>query len=288
MGVKMDGKALADKICQELKIKCDELKANNIHPILTIVTSGDDSASKIYVRNKIKRCEEIGIECDVRHFDFFGFNEFNEVMLKTTNPIIIQEPITGYVDHEAASMLMSPTLDVDGFSYKNMGNLAMGYEPYYYPCTPMGVMELLKEYNISLEGKNALVIGRSNIVGRPMAMMLEHTGCTVTIAHSKTPEFWLHEAAKNADIIVSAVGKRDIITCDRANIVTGYAIDWQNKIIVDVGMNRNENGKLCGDISEELKQLCAYYTPVPGGVGPMTVAMLMSNVIDYYQFIRDF
>lgn len=283
MGVKMDGKALADKICQELKIKCDELKANNIHPILTIVTSGDDSASKIYVRNKIKRCEEIGIECDVRHFDSFGFNEFNEVMLKTTNPIIIQEPITGYVDHESVSMLMSPTLDVDGFSYKNMGNLAMGYEPYYYPCTPMGVVELLKEYNIEFKEKNALVIGRSNIVGRPMAMMLEHAGCTVTIAHSKTPEFWLYEAAKNADVIVSAVGKRDIITYDRANIVTGYAIDWQNKIIVDVGMNRNENGKLCGDISEELKQLCAYYTPVPGGVGPMTVAMLMKNVIKFYK-----
>lgn len=282
MGVKMDGKALADKICQELKIKCDELKASDVSPKLTIVTSGDDSASKVYVRNKIKRCEEIGIECDVQHFDSFGFNEFNEIMLKTMNPIIIQEPITGYVDHQAVSMCMAPAFDVDGFSYKNMGNLAMNYEPYYYPCTPMGVMELLKEYNIELEGKNALVIGRSNIVGRPMAMMLEHAGCTVTIAHSKTPQKELYSLFWRNDIIVSAVGKRNIIETTMTNWPTTSNM-LANKIIIDVGMNRDENGKLCGDISEELKQLCAYYTPTPGSTGPMTVAMLMKNVIKYYE-----
>lgn len=282
MAVRMDGKALADKICQELKIKCDELKKCDTFPRLTIVTSGDDSASKVYVRNKIKRCEEIGIECDVRHFDSLDYNKFNEIMLRITNPIIIQEPITGYVDHKAVSMLMPPTIDVDGFSYKNMGNLAMGYEPYYYPCTPMGVMELLKEYNIELEGKNVLIIGRSNIVGRPMAMMLEHAGCTVTIAHSKTPQKELYSLFWRNDIIASAVGKRNVFETTMTNWPTTSNM-LSNKIIIDVGMNRDENGKLCGDISEELKQLCAYYTPTPGSTGPMTVAMLMKNTIKFYK-----
>ena len=162
-----------------------------------------------------------------------------------------------------------------------MALLATGEKPYHRPCTPSGVMRLLKEYNIPLEGKNALVIGRSNIVGRPMAMMLEHAGCTVTVAHSKTDSGLLPTLFSCADIVVSAVGKKNIVSLNDLD-------DWdveglKSKIVIDVGMNRDENGKLCGDFSEELKQKAAYYTPTPGGTGPMTVAMLMQNVIEFYE-----
>lgn len=280
MGIKMDGKALADKICLELKARCDTLKAHNSAPKLTIVTTGDDSASKVYVRNKVKRCQEIGIEVDVRHFDKLNYVEFDDVVCPIQNPIIVQEPIAGDVTHAYVAGKLFALNDVDGFTHINMGLLATGIEPYHRPCTPSGVMRLLKEYNIPLEGKNALVIGRSNIVGRPMAMMLEHAGCTVTVAHSKTGSNMLLTLFSQADIVVSAVGKKDIISL---HDLEGWYNGLENKILIDVGMNRDENGKLCGDFSEELKQKAAYYTPVPGGVGAMTVAMLMQNVIEYYE-----
>lgn len=281
MGIKMDGKALADKICLDLKARCDVLKSRNINPVLTIVTSGEDSASKVYVRNKVKRCEEIGIEVDVRHFDKLDYFTLRAICFDSSNPMIIQEPISGEVNHEDVSHIIHPQLDVDGFSIENMGCLATGETPYNSPCTPSGVMRLLEEYNIPLEGKNALVIGRSNIVGRPMAMMLEHAGCTVTVAHSKTDSSLLPVLFSCADIVVSAVGKKNIIAL---NDLWDYDIErLKKKIVIDVGMNRDENGKLCGDFSEELKQKAAYYTPVPGGVGAMTVAMLMQNVIKYYE-----
>ena len=280
MGIKMDGKALADKICLDLKARCDVLKSRNINPVLTIVTSGEDSASKVYVRNKVKRCEEIGIEVDVRHFDKLNYAEFDDVVCPIQNPIIVQEPIAGDVTHAYVAGKLFALKDVDGFTHINMGLLATGIEPYHQPCTPSGVMRLLEEYNIPLEGKNALVIGRSNIVGRPMAMMLEHAGCTVTVAHSKTGSNMLLTLFAQADIVVSAVGKKDIISL---HDLEGWYNGLENKILIDVGMNRDENGKLCGDFSEELKQKAAYYTPVPGGVGAMTVAMLMKNTIEYYE-----
>ena len=279
MGIKMDGKALADKICLDLKARCDTLKAHNFAPKLTIVTTGDDSASKVYVRNKVKRCEEIGIEVDVRHFDKLNYAEFDDVVCPIQNPIIVQEPIAGDVTHAYVAGKLFALNDVDGFTHINMGLLATGIEPYHRPCTPSGVMRLLKEYNIPLEGKNALVIGRSNIVGRPMAMMLEHAGCTVTVAHSKTTKDSLIENFVSADIVVSAVGKRNVVS--DAEFLPSKRL--KDKVLIDVGMNRDENGKLCGDFSEELKQKAAYYTPVPGGVGAMTVAMLMQNVIEYYE-----
>lgn len=282
MGIKMDGKALADKICLDLKARCDTLKAHNFAPKLTIITTGDDSASKVYVRNKVKRCEEIGIEVDVRHFDRLDYFTLRTICFDSSNPMIIQEPISGEVNHEDVSHIIHPQLDVDGFSIENMGCLATGETSYNSPCTPSGVMCLLEEYNIPLEGKNALVIGRSNIVGRPMAMMLEHAGCTVTVAHSKTTEDSLIGNFAYADIVVSAVGKKDIITYK--DLKTSFDLGTlSEKVLIDVGMNRDENGKLCGDFSEELKQKAAYYTPVPGGVGAMTVAMLMQNVIEYYE-----
>ena len=279
MGIKMDGKALADKICLDLKARCDALKSRNINPVLTIVTSGEDSASKVYVRNKVKRCEEIGIKADVRHYDKLNRIDIDNIIGFIKNPIIVQEPITGNVTHAYVAGKLFALNDVDGFSHLNMALLATGEKPYHRPCTPSGVMRLLEEYNIPLEGKNAFVIGRSNIVGQPMAMMLEHAGCTVTVAHSKTAKDSLIENFVSADIVVSAVGKRNIVS--DAEFLPSKRL--KDKVLIDVGMNRDENGKLCGDFSEELKQKAAYYTPVPGGVGAMTVAMLMQNVIKYYE-----
>ena len=281
MGIKMDGKTLADKICLDLKARCDVLKSRNINPVLTIVTSGEDSASKVYVRNKVKRCEEIGIKADVRHYDKLNCVDVDNIDDSIQNPIIVQEPITGNATHAYVAGKLFALDDVDGFSHLNMALLATGEKPYHRPCTPSGVMRLLEEYNIPLEGKNALVIGRSNIVGRPIAMMLEHAGCTVTVAHSKTNKESLIDDFVCSDIVISAVGKKDIV---RLNNLAGWDImRLEKKIIVDVGMNRDENGKLCGDFSEELKQKAAYYTPLPGGVGAMTVAMLMQNVIEFYE-----
>ena len=279
MGIKMDGKALADKICLDLKARCDVLKSRNINPVLTIVTSGEDSASKVYVRNKVKRCEEIGIKADVQHYVYLNYAECDDIIYSVLSPIIVQEPITGNVTHAYVTENLSPLNDVDGFSHLNMALLATGEKPYHRPCTPSGVMRLLEEYDILLEGKNALVIGRSNIVGRPMAMMLEQAGCTVTVAHSKTTKDSLIENFVSADIVVSAVGKRNVVS--DAEFLPSKRL--KDKVLIDVGMNRDENGKLCGDFSEELKQKAAYYTPVPGGVGAMTVAMLMQNVIEYYE-----
>ena len=279
MGIKMDGKALADKICLDLKARCDVLKSRNINPVLTIVTSGEDSASKVYVRDKIKRCEEIGIEVDVRHHALLGELDISLLCAAVDNPMIVQEPITGNITHAYVARKLFALDDVDGFSRLNIALLATGEKPYHRPCTPSGVMRLLEEYNIPLEGKNALVIGRSNIVDRPMAMMLEHAGCTVTVAHSKTTKDSLIENFVSADIVVSAVGKRNVVS--DAEFLPSKRL--KDKVLIDVSMNRDENGKLCGDFSEELKQKAAYYTPVVGGVGAMTVAMLMQNVIEYYE-----
>lgn len=279
MGIKMDGKALADKICLDLKARCDVLKSRNINPVLTIVTSGEDSASKVYVRNKVKRCEEIGIKADVRHYDYLTEQDFLDLNREVDNPIIVQEPITGEVDHDFVAEYLNLVQDVDGFADYNVARLATGGKPYNYPCTPNGVMALLHEYGVEIEGKNALVIGRSNIVGRPMAMMLEQAGCTVTVAHSKTTKDSLIENFVSADIVVSAVGKRNIVS--DAEFLPFKRL--KDKVLIDVGMNRDENGKLCGDFNEELKQKAAYYTPTPGGTGPMTVAMLMQNVIEFYE-----
>lgn len=284
MGIKMDGKALADKICLDLKGRCNRLIELGIHPVLTIVTTGDDAASKVYVRNKVKRCEEIGIKADVRHYDYLTKQDFIDLHREIDNPIIVQEPITGEVDHNFVAEYLNPVQDVDGFADYNVARLATGGKPYNYPCTPNGVMTLLHEYGVEIEGKNALVIGRSNIVGRPMAMMLEHEGATVTIAHSKTNNLLNH--IFNANIVVSATGHRmtniEQYVADVKKIL-GVSNPMTDKTIIDVGMNRDENGKLCGDFSEDFKAKFGFYTPTPGSTGPMTVIMLMTNVINFYE-----
>lgn len=280
MGIRMDGKALADRICLDLKERCDKLIELGIQPALTIVTTGDDAASKVYVRNKVKRCEEIGIKADVRHYDYLTKQDFIDLHREIDNPIIVQEPITGEVDHNFVAEYLNPVQDVDGFADYNVARLAAGGKPYNYPCTPNGVMTLLHEYGVEIEGKNALVIGRSNIVGRPMAMMLEHEGATVTIAHSKTDNYTLFFRMATVDIIVSAVGKHNFIDISPLEC---HPYTIKNKVIVDVGMNHDENGKLCGDFSEDFKAKFGFYTPTPGSTGPMTVAMLMTNVINFYE-----
>lgn len=282
MGVRMDGKALADRICLDLKERCNKLIKLDVQPTLTIVTTGKDAASKVYVRNKVKRCEEIGIKADVRHYDYLTEQDFLDLSREVDNPIIVQEPITGEVDHEFVAEYLNPVQDVDGFADYNVARLATGGKPYNFPCTPNGVMSLLDEYGVEIEGKNALVIGRSNIVGRPMAMMLEHEDATVTIAHSKTKS--LMSLINRNDIIVSATGYR---MTDLERAIESYCSvivdDRKFKVIIDVGMNRDENGKLCGDFSEDFKTKFGFYTPTPGSTGPMTVAMLMTNVINFYE-----
>lgn len=280
MGTKMDGKACADNICDALRLRCDRLIKNGTKPVLTIVTSGDDMASKVYVKNKVKRCEDIGIKVDVRHYDCLTTNDFRNLYYTIHNPMIIQEPITGNLTHKYVAEYINPVYDADGFAFFNVACLAIGSQPYNYPCTPKGVMELLNTYHVPIEGKKALVIGRSNIVGRPMAMMLEHAGATVILAHSKTPEEDIVFYMLDADIIVSAVGKRNYINSELFDKLTDFAKD---KTIVDIGMNRDENGKLCGDFKEDFKDKFKFYTSTPGGTGPMTIAMLMQNVIETYE-----
>lgn len=282
MGIKLDGKFLANNICQNLTARCDHLKECGIEPALIIITTGDNAASQSYAKAKIARCKEIGIWSVVRHYDYLTKAEFMGLLSYAKSPIIIQEPIVGEVDYNFINTRLDPWQDVDGFSCTNMGRLAAGFEPLNAPCTPMGIMRLLDEYMIDVEGKNALVIGRSNIVGRPMAMMLEHGGATVTIAHSKTKS--LMPLVNRADIIVSATGHRmTSLEQDIESYCSVSVDDRKFKTIVDVGMNRDENGKLCGDFSEDFKAKFGFYTPDIGGTGPMTVAMLMENVIRFYE-----
>ena len=284
----LDGKSTADRICAELKMRLDsirhELAEQNEQPRLVIVTSGDDEASKVYVRNKVKRCEEIGIQPIIKHFDMLSIFDVYD-LLDTYNmcPMIFQMPITGDVDLIDIRCAVEEDLrDVDGFvDGFNVAQLASGFKGEFLPCTPKGVMRLLREYDIDVDGKSVCIIGRSNIVGRPLLWMMEQEGATVTLCHSHTPERTLYQAVAAADIVVSATGVRKVIEMDK---LLQYA-SWNatDKVFVDVGMNRDENGKLCGDIDPQILQAAAAYTPVPGGVGPMTVAMLMENVVQYYE-----
>lgn len=279
----LDGKVLADKICTELKHRMDAVKENYLSatPSLVIVTSGDDAAGKVYVRNKVRRCEEIGIKADVRHFDAVTPQIVDQIAMENI-PVIFQMPMTGTATMETLQSYQWSGYDMDGFvDLNNVAKLSTGKQPMYYPCTPKGIMRLLAEYAISLEGKSVCILGRSNIVGRPLSWMMERVGATVTLCHSKTPEETLYRAIQMADVVVSATGVRNVISRD-AMLQYGE-FDVSKKVFVDVGMNRDENGKLCGDIDPLMLEASAAYTPVPGGVGPMTVAMLMENVVEYYE-----
>ncbi len=284
----LDGKATADKICNNLKQQVDELMADGVYPKLRIVTTGNNDASKVYVRNKVKRCNEIGIEPIVKHFDFITKNDVKD-LLTDSIPTIFQSPMTGSVPFDEIGAIMNPFVDVDGFvATENVARLASGKDPIMNPCTPAGIMRLLHEYNINVSGLAVTIVGRSNIVGRPLARMMEHEGATVTLCHSKTDESHIYPNVLLSDIVVSATGSRGILTYDKLAAASEKDISLCDHLIgrtvfIDVGMNRNEDGKLCGDIDQAILDRSFGYTPVPGGVGPMTVAMLMENTVKYYR-----
>ena len=270
----LDGKALSDKIKEELAKK---VKGYLVKPCLAVIQIGNDEASNIYIKAKEKACDRIGInfirvkfESDVNEQEVINkiveLNNYNYV-----NGILLQLPIPSKFNQYKLLNLINKNKDVDGLTDINAGLLFKGNNN-LVPCTPLGIINLLKEYNIEISGKHAVVIGRSNLVGKPLAMLLLQNGATVTLCHSKTVN--LKEFTKQADILISAVGKKDLITKDMVK---------DGVVVVDVGMNRVE-GKLYGDVDfENIKDIASYITPVPGGVGPMTVAMLLSNVVKNYE-----
>ena len=284
MGIKMDGKALADKIAVDLKQRCENLKSKSLIPSVDIYTANDDSIANMYLRSKLNRCQEIGIETVVKNCNEYDTLGIIRSISNSNNPVIIEEPIPAVIDKELLCGILISWRDLDGWSMWNKAKLYSNAEPNFYPCTPKGIMRLLKEYNVDFTGKNALVIGRSDIVGHPIAWMLSQNGCTVTMAHSGTNEFDLINYAISADIIVSAVGKPNIIDFQEFNdecFGMGEKI-LSDKVIIDVGMNF-EDGILVGDFTEEFKSKTALWNSVRGGIGPMTTISLCENVIEFYE-----
>lgn len=271
----IDGKKLAQKIRLELKTEAEKFKTR---PKLAVILVGNDPASKIYVRNKNKACEEVGINYEEHVLEETTKMEDLLQLIDrlnsddSINGILLQAPLPKHLEINRAFEEISPIKDVDGFNPINVGKLLIG-EDAFISCTPYGIIKMLEEYNISIQGKNAVVVGRSNIVGKPLAQCLLNKNATVIICHSKTEN--LSNYTKNADILISAVGKANLITADMVK---------EGATVIDVGMNRNDNGKLCGDVDfENVKEIASYITPVPGGVGPMTITMLMNNVIKAYK-----
>ncbi len=274
MAVIIDGKALAKKIREQLKIECNELKTNKIVPKLAVIMVGDNSASKVYVKNKSKACEEIGILYEEYLLpEDIKQEELIELIKKlnqdeSVNGILLQSPIPGHLNINQAFKAISYRKDVDGFTPSSVGKLSIG-EDTFISCTPYGVIKIFEEYNIDLTGKDVVIIGRSNIVGKPLIQCCLNKNATVTVCHSKTNN--LKEHTKRADILIAAIGKAKFITEDMVK---------KDAVVIDVGINRDENGKLVGDVDfENVEKIASYITPVPGGVGPMTIAMLMNNVI---------
>ena len=270
----IDGKSLAKKIRENLKKEAEELKKMGIIPHLAVIMVGDNDASKVYVRNKSRACEEVGIEFK----EYFLEESIKQEELielidklnkdKKINGILLQSPIPKPLDIQKAFNKIDNIKDVDGFNPYNVGSLCIGQDG-FIPCTPLGIMKMFEEYKIEIEGKKVAIIGRSNIVGKPMAQCMLSKNATVTICHSRTKE--LRKELKDADIIISAVGTRNIVKEDMVK---------DGVVVIDVGMNRDDKGKLCGDVDfEKVSKKASYITPVPGGVGPMTIAMLLHNVI---------
>ena len=270
----LDGKAVSLKVKESVKVRADELKKFGIEPTLAVVLVGEDKASQTYVRAKEKACNEYGIK-SVTHR--LSENTTQNELLALINVlnlddsihgILVQLPLPKHIDTNVVLAAIDPRKDVDGFHAVNVGKLVSGLDG-FVPCTPLGVMEILKEYGIDVAGLNAVVIGRSNIVGKPMANLLLNASATVTVTHSKTKN--LKEICKNADLIVAAIGKPFFLKTDMVK---------DGAVVVDVGINRLDDGRLVGDVDfDEVAPKCSYITPVPGGVGPMTIAMLLNNTI---------
>lgn len=269
----IDGKMLAAEMRANILEEVNKFKKENGRDIgLAVVLVGDNQASQVYVRNKIKACEEVGIKSYAYYLPKETTQNQLEDLLKElaeangVDGILVQLPLPAHLDSKRALKLIPTEKDVDGFSEENIGRLAMNAEC-LVACTPNGVMKMLESKNIPIAGKKAVVVGRSNIVGRPMALLLINADATVTVCHSKTVD--LKKECLEADILVAAIGKAKFITADMIK---------EGAVVIDVGMNRDENGKLCGDVDyDNVKDKCSYITPVPGGVGPMTITMLMYN-----------
>lgn len=274
MATIIDGKKLAKKIREELKVECEEIKKQGINPKLAVIMVGNNPASKVYVKSKSKACDQIGIAYEEHLLEeTITQEELNNLIQKLNNRkevngILLQSPLPRHLDINQAFKAISYRKDVDGFTPSSVGKLVMGGDT-FISCTPYGVIKMFEEYNIDLTGKNVVILGRSNIVGKPLSQCCLAKNATVTICHSRTTD--LKEHTKRADILIAAIGKANFVTKDMVK---------EGAVVIDVGINRNEEGKLVGDVDfEEVEKIASYITPVPGGVGPMTIAMLMNNVI---------
>jgi methylenetetrahydrofolate dehydrogenase (NADP+)/methenyltetrahydrofolate cyclohydrolase len=271
----IDGNALSAQLRQEVTQRTNALKALGLTPGLAVVLVGDNQASEVYVRNKVKACADSGLHSVLDRYDasmteaqlLARIDQLNHD--DSIHGILVQLPLPAHIDANKVIESISPAKDVDGFHIASAGALMVG-QPGFWPCTPYGCMKMLESIGCDLRGKHAVVIGRSNIVGKPMAMMLLQKNATVTICHSHTVN--LKALTLQADVIVAAVGQRNTVTADMVK---------PGAVVIDVGMNRNEAGKLCGDVDfEGVRQVAGHITPVPGGVGPMTIAMLLVNTLE--------
>src|SRR5690606_32771562 len=265
---------IAKRKRENLKIKVSELKEQGIQPGLAVVLVGNDQASLTYVRNKQKACKEVGIESYIYQYDeTLSESELLSIIEMLNNDpevdgILVQLPLPRHISPQKVIETIHPEKDVDGFHPMNVGRMSVGQES-FLPCTPFGILEMLKEMEISIAGKHAVIVGRSNIVGKPMGQLLLNHDATVTYCHSKTKDLQIH--TRQADLLIVATGKQNLIS--KEDVKDGV-------VVIDVGMNRDENGKLCGDVNfTEVKEKASFITPVPGGVGPMTIAMLLFNTV---------
>ena len=272
---RIDGNALSQKLRADVTLRTSALKAKGITPGLAVILVGENPASQVYVRNKVKACEDSGLHSILEKHtasltEAALLNRIDALNHDTSiHGILVQLPLPDHIDAQKVIEAISPAKDVDGFHIASAGALMTGM-PGFWPCTPYGCMKMLDSIGYELKGKHAVVIGRSNIVGKPMALMLLQKNATVTICHSATQD--LKAITLQADVIVAAVGKRNILTADMVK---------PGAVVLDVGMNRNEEGKLCGDVDfAGVEQVAGYITPVPGGVGPMTITMLLVNTLE--------
>lgn len=271
----LDGNALGQKLRAGFKARAEELAAQGVRPGLAVILVGEDPASQVYVRNKVNACAQAGFYSEKHVFpaDVLPQLVLDKIAALNADPaihgILVQLPLPRQFDADAVLDAIAAEKDVDGFRAENVGALMQG-QPCFIPCTPYGAMKFFEDAGITLKGKEAVVVGRSNIVGKPMAMLLMHAGATVTVCHSQTADLKLH--CLRADILVAAVGKAKMITGDMIK---------PGAVVIDVGINRLPDGKLCGDVDfESAKAVAGFITPVPGGVGPMTITMLLANTLE--------
>ncbi len=271
----IDGNALSRQLRTQVSERVAALKARGLIPGLAVILVGDNPASQVYVRNKVKACEDTGMHSVLERYDAAMTEAELLARVEALNQdpsihgILVQLPLPRHIDAHKVIEAISPAKDVDGFHVASAGALMVG-QPGFWPCTPYGCMKMLESIGYELRGKHAVVIGRSNIVGKPMAIMLLQQDATVTICHSRTPD--LKAQTLQADVIVAAVGRRKVLTADMVK---------PGAVVIDVGMNRDDEGKLCGDVDfDGVREVAGWITPVPGGVGPMTITMLMVNTLE--------